>query len=79
MKFYQTITTTNRSNDEFVEYQGYDLEKAIQVRDYENGHRLASEKDNYHCEIRVYDIEKPFEDMDDDKQCATLSEYNIYE
>ena len=77
MKFYQTITVSTSSDDEWVYYEGYDREKALEQREYENAHNGKS----YIAEVREYDIPdgKLMEDLTPDEVCEVLSAWNVIE
>ena len=75
MKYYQTVTASTSSDDEWVYYDGYDREKALEQREYENAHNGKG----YIAEVREYDIPdgKTFEDLDDDEVCEVLSCWKV--
>ncbi len=76
--YYMTVTTCSRPNvfDEWVQYEGYDKDEAIKMRDYRNLHECDKE---FHTETRVHKLldDRLYEDLSDDEQCAVLSCYDI--
>ena len=74
--FYQAVTTCDNSrvDDEWIEYEGYDLNAAIAKRDCENARHDA----HHHTEVRSYRLpdERDFEDLDDDEKCDVLCFYD---
>lgn len=76
MKYYQTMTTSTRSADEWCLYAGYDKEEALRTCVQYNA--ICADKD-FHAEVREYDTDLPFEDLDGDEQCCVLSCYDTIE
>lgn len=74
MKFYQTVTIADNADDEWVYYEGYSLADALRQAEYENSHCIDK---HFSTEVREYEIDKAWEDMTDDEQCAAMFGYNI--
>ena len=74
--FYQTVTICDNSrvDDEWIGYEGYDLDAAIAKRDYENARCDA----HHHAEVRSYRLpdERDFDDLDPDEQSNLLCFYD---
>ena len=81
MKYYQAVTVTSepRCYDEEILYQGYDLEEAKKACESDNDHHKRCRSKWYKAEIRVFDLDKPFEEMTMYEQDGALSAWNYYE
>lgn len=83
--YYETVTTREKSDTEWVEYAGYDKEKALERCEDENEHHakatFSGVKNDYHTEVRAYKLpdERKFEELSDDEQCEVLSCYDTIE
>lgn len=78
MKYYQVIDYCIDGNccDEWLLHDGYDEAEAIEIcRKYRN----ACKDKRFCCEVRVFDTDVPFEELDVDEQCCVLSCYDIIE
>lgn len=63
MRYYEVVTMCDNCDDEWTYYEGYDLNKARSVRNYEIAHN-----DTHHStEIREFELEKPRDEMTDDE------------
>lgn len=71
MKLYQTVWTNKNSYDEFLEYEGTDKAMALITKeDLERSKKVV--------EVREYDLEKPWEEMDEDERSEVLcGDYNL--
>lgn len=75
MKYYQTKTTCDNCDEEWLEYAGYDEEEAKRVCYWSNRPRKSNS--DFRTEVRVYETSVPFEELDDDEQCCVLSSYDV--
>ncbi|MCD8371814.1 MAG: helix-turn-helix domain-containing protein [Clostridia bacterium] len=76
MKFYQTISV--RERDEFTEYEGYDKQAAIDKAISVDGHLTPTGRKHGYTEVREFNIEKPYAEMDEDEQCDIIcGGYNL--
>lgn len=74
MKYYEVVTMSTDSGDEWTYYEGYDLDKARLVCENETAYN-----DKHHStEIREFDLEKPREEMSEDEWIDLYcSGYNV--
>ena len=81
MKYYQTVTVTSKPRcwNEEVLYQGYDLEAAKKACEADNDHHKRCRSKWYKTEIRVFELEKPLEEMTIFEQDRALSAWDYYE
>ena len=80
MKLYQTVWTNKNSYDEFIEYEGTNKAMALITKEdlekFNKTNKCASIEKI--VEVREYDIEKPWEEMDEDERSEVLcSDYNL--
>lgn len=78
MKYYQVITISNEPGvyDEEVNYEGYDLEEAREVLDYE---RNCCRDKQYKHELRECWLPRPADFMSEEELCDALSTYAVLE
>lgn len=75
-KFYQSVTVSAKSTDEWIEYSGYSAEEAKKMTEYYNKFRTTK---NYRTETREYKLidEREFEELSDTEQSDVLSCYDV--
>ena len=67
MKYYETVMTCKRSDDEWVYYSGYDVDAAFDAAD-------EGVDCMYAVEIREFELAKPREEMSDDEYCEMYAQ-----
>ena len=75
-KYYQSVMTSDRDYDEWVNYEGYSKEQALKATAERNSKCMDK---HCHAETREYKLpdDRAFEELSDDEQCDVLSCYDV--